>query len=568
MVNSVDINSILLSLIYKISSLKTEEDLINKATPDILKKFNCFAGVVISFVNYEEKIIIPKNFIKNPKWVSLKQQILRTFQQEPFDKLEIIENEDNFYYAFRLSKYGLLILGSSKRFDEGLFHEMYNLAEYFGKNLTNAIYELERAEKDKIIAQQIQLQNFLIEISSKYINADLSDLNGMINQSLKQMGEFVEADRSYIFDYDFVKNTTSNTHEWCANGIEPEIHNLQDTPLEFIPQWLEFHKKGAAFYVEDVKLLPDDGEYGLRAILEPQGIQSLIAIPMKKADELIGFVGFDAVKKKHIFSDSEKNILFVFSNMLVNVMQRKENEDRIKEQEDKKEILLQNLEKQNKELNDYAHAVSHDLKAPLRNINALINWIKEDNQDTFNQSTNESFDLVLFNLEKMDNLIKGILDYSLIDKIESINAKLDLNELVKDCLRSIYIPTNFEITVPSNFPKIYGNAHRYKQVFQNLIQNAVLYNQNVSPKIELGFTEHENQFEFYVKDNGEGIKEEYHEKIFHSFIKLHNNFNSSGLGLSIVKKIVDSLGGKIWVQSEENQGATFYFTILKDNGTA
>jgi signal transduction histidine kinase len=568
MVNSVDINSILLSLIYKISSLKTEEDLINKATPDILKKFNCFAGVVISFVNNEEKIIIPKNFIKNPKWVSLKQQILRTFQQEPFDKIEIIEDEDNFYYAFRLSKYGLLILGSSKRFDEGLFHEMYNLAEYFGKNLTNAIYELERAEKDKIIAQQIQLQNFLIEISSKYINADLSDLNGMINQSLKQMGEFVEADRSYIFDYDFVKNTTSNTHEWCANGIEPEIHNLQDTPLEFIPQWLEFHKKGAAFYVEDVKLLPDDGEYGLRAILEPQGIQSLIAIPMIKADELIGFVGFDSVKKKHNYSDSEKNILFVFSNMLVNVMQRKENEEQIKEQEAKKEILLQNLEKQNKELNDYAHAVSHDLKAPLRNINALINWIKEDNQDTFDESTNESFDIVLFNVEKMDNLIKGILDYSSIDKIESINAKLDLNELVSECLRSVLIPTNFGIIVPPNFPTIYGNAYRIKQIFQNLIQNSVLYNQNENPKIEIGFTENENQFEFYVKDNGEGIKEEYQEKIFNSFIKLHNNFNSSGLGLSIVKKIVESLGGKIWVQSEENQGATFYFTIIKDNGTA
>lgn len=567
MVNSVDINSILLSLIYKISSLKTEEDLINKATPDILKKFNCFAGVVVSFTNNEEKIIIPKNFINKQKWVSLKQQVLSTFQKEQFDKIEITGDEDNFYYAFRLSKYGLLILGSSKRFEEGLFHEMYNLAEYFGKNLTNAIYELERSDKDKIIAQQIQLQDFLIEISSKYINADLHDLNGMINQSLKQMGEFVEADRSYIFDYNFVKNTTSNTHEWCAEGIEPEIHNLQETPIEYIPQWLEFHKKGTAFYVEDVNMLPDDGEYGLRAILEPQGIQSLIAIPMIKADELIGFVGFDSVKKKHNYSDSEKNILFVFSNMLVNVMQRKENEERIKEQKARKEILLQNLEKQNKELNDYAHAVSHDLKAPLRNINALINWIKEDNQEKFDESTNESFDMVLFNVEKMDNLIKGILDYSSIDKIETINAKLDLNELVTECLRSILIPTNFEIIVPPDFPSIFGNAYRIKQVFQNLIQNAVLYNQNENPKIELGFTENENQFEFYVKDNGEGIKEEYQEKIFNSFIKLHNNFNSSGLGLSIVKKIIESLGGKIWVQSEENQGTTFYFTIIKDNGT-
>jgi hypothetical protein len=171
MVNTIDFNSILLSLIYKISSLKTEEELIKKATPDILKKFNCFAGVVVSFSNNEEKIIIPKSFSNNPKWVSLKEQILSKFQQKQFDKYETVEDED-YYYAFRLSKYGLLILGSSQRFEEGLFHEMYNLAEYFGKNLTNAAFGLERLEKDKIIAQQIQLQDLLIQISTKYINAD------------------------------------------------------------------------------------------------------------------------------------------------------------------------------------------------------------------------------------------------------------------------------------------------------------------------------------------------------------------------------------------------------------
>lgn len=568
MVNAIDFNSILLSLIYKISSLKTEDDLIKKATPDILKKFNCFAGVVVSFSNYEEKIIIPKNFSNNPKWLRLKEQILSKFLQEQFDKLEIVEVDDNYYYAFRLSKYGLLILGSSEQFEQGLFHEMYNLAEYFGKNLANAAYGLERTEKDKIIAQQIKLQDLLIQISTKYINADLSDLNTMINQSLKQMGEFVKADRSYIFDYDFVKSTTSNTHEWCAEGIEAEIHNLKETPLEYIPQWVEAHKKNEAFYIQDLSKLPNDGEFGLKAILEPQGIKSLIAIPMIKANELIGFVGFDSVKNMHEYSDSEKNILFVFSNMLVNVMQRKESEERIKEQEAKKEILLHNLENQNKELNDYAHAVSHDLKAPLININALINWIKDDNQDKFDESIKELFDMVLFNIEKMDNLIKDILEYSLIDKIESVNSKLDLNELVTECLKGVLIPANFEIVVASNFPTIHGNAYRIEQIFQNLIQNAVLYNQNENPKIELGFTEDTNQFEFYVKDNGVGIKPEYQEKIFNSFVKLHNNFISSGLGLSIVKKIVQSLGGKIWIQSEENKGATFYFTLIKENGTA
>ena len=419
-------------------------------------------------------------------------------------------------------------------------------------------------DKDQIINQQLRLQQLLISISTEYINADLHDIDGLINNSLQKMGEFVEADRSYIFSYNLIDNTTNNTHEWCASGIEPEIQNLQNIPIEYIPQWLEAHKKNEAFYIQDVNKLPDDGEFGLKAILEPQGIQSLIAIPMIKAGELIGFVGFDSVKKLFNYSENEKNILFVFANMLVNVRQRKEHEERIKEQENKKEILLQNLEKQNKELSDYAHAVSHDLKAPLRNINALINWIKEDNLDKFDDQTLGSFDLMLQNLEKMDHLIITILDYSSIDKRDTVSTNFNLNDVVNDCLKKIEIPSNFKIIVSDALPNVHGNKQRMTQVFQNLVQNAIDYNESDSPLIEIDCTENEEFYTIKIKDNGIGIKKEYTDKIFDSFMKLHNNFNSAGLGLSIAKRIIESKGGKIWVESEENSGSTFYFTIPKN----
>lgn len=421
-----------------------------------------------------------------------------------------------------------------------------------------------QVDKDQIINQQLRLQQLLISISTEYINADLHDIDGLINNSLQKMGEFVEADRSYIFAYNLIDNTTNNTHEWCASGIEPEIQNLQNIPIEYIPRWLEAHKENEAFYIQDVNKLPDEGEFGLKAILEPQGIQSLIAIPMIKAGELIGFVGFDSVKKLFNYSENEKNILFVFASMLVNVRQRKENEERIKEQENKKEILLQNLEKQNKELNDYAHAVSHDLKAPLRNINALINWVKEDNLDKFDEQTLESFDMMLQNLEKMDHLIIAILDYSSVDKIDTVATNFNLNEVVNDCLKKLEIPTNFKINVSDVLPNVHGNKQRMTQVFQNLVQNAIDYNKCDSPSIEIDCTENEEFQTIKIKDNGIGIKKEYTNKIFDSFMKLHNNFNSVGLGLSIAKRIIESKGGKIWVESEENSGSTFYFTIPKN----
>jgi signal transduction histidine kinase len=421
----------------------------------------------------------------------------------------------------------------------------------------------EQVEKDKIIERQLRFQDLLISISTKYINSDLSNIDTLVEKSLKQIGEFVEADRSYIFTYDFINNTTSNTYEWCAEGIDEEIDNLQNLPLDYITLWLDAHKKGEAFYVEDVSLLPKDGEFGLRAILEPQGIKSLITIPKIKNKELIGFIGFDSVRKINKYSDNEKNILFVFANMLVNVIQRKEQEVLIKEQEEKKEELLKNLSIQNEELNEYAHAVSHDLKAPLVNIHTLIDWFLDDNKESLEEDFSNLLKEILFDVEKMDLLIKGILDYSSIDKLESEDRQVDFNLILEEVLNSISIPDHIKITIQENLPILLGNPWRFKQIFLNLIENAIKYSDKEKGVIEVGVSEKNSYFEFYVKDNGIGINSNYFDQIFKVFTKLESISSSSGIGLSIVKKIINFYKGSIWIESQEGKGTTFYFTILK-----
>lgn len=420
-----------------------------------------------------------------------------------------------------------------------------------------------RNKKDSIIDYYLRFQDLLISISTKYINADLSNTDELIQKSLKRIGEFVGADRSYIFSYDFIKNTCSNTYEWCSEGTEPEIQNLQNVPIEFLKDWLEVHKKGEAFYVEDVSLLPDEGELGLRAILEPQGIKSLITIPKIKNKELIGFIGFDSVRKLHKYSENEKNILFVFANMLVNVIQRKEHEELIKKQEAKKEELLKYLSHQNEQLNEYAQMVSHDLKAPLINIHTLVTWFINDHKDALDENSLESLKNILFNVEKMDFLIKGILDYSTVNRLESKDRNINLNLLIKDVVKLILIPDHIRITVQENLPTLYGDIWRFNQIFQNLIQNALKYNDKEEGVIEVGFLEKENYLEFFIKDNGIGIKSDYFEKIFKVFTKLESTSSSSGIGLSTVKKIVEFYEGKIWLESKEGIGTTFYFTIPK-----
>ncbi|VXB21714.1 Two-component sensor histidine kinase [Flavobacterium sp. 9AF] len=228
-----------------------------------------------------------------------------------------------------------------------------------------------------------------------------------------------------------------------------------------------------------------------------------------------------------------------------------------------REELLKNLETQNQELNEYAHVVSHDLKAPLRNIDTLINWVIEDNKERMGENCLNSLNLVLSNVEKMDLLIKGILDYSTIDKLESEDRWLNINHIIEEVLRIMNIPKNVNFKIQENLPKLYGNAWRFKQVFQNLIQNAIKYSDKEEIIIEIGSKENKDSFEFFVKDNGIGIAENYFHKIFNVFTKLQSNTPSSGIGLSIVKKIVNYYDGEIWLESQEGLGSTFFFTISK-----
>lgn len=228
-----------------------------------------------------------------------------------------------------------------------------------------------------------------------------------------------------------------------------------------------------------------------------------------------------------------------------------------------REQLLKDLALQNEELNEYAHVVSHDLKAPLRNIDALVNWVIEDNKDGMRQGCLNSLNLVLTNVEKMDLLIKGILDYSTIDKLEAEDRQINFNLMIDEVLRTIVVPKNIEITIQDTLPSLFGNAWRFKQVFQNLIQNAIKYNDKEAGTIDIGVTERAHHYEFYVKDNGMGIPSQYFDRIFKVFTKLESNNASSGIGLSIVKKIIQYYKGEIWLESQENSGTTFYFSFPK-----
>ncbi|MCK8479331.1 sensor histidine kinase [Psychroserpens algicola] len=227
-----------------------------------------------------------------------------------------------------------------------------------------------------------------------------------------------------------------------------------------------------------------------------------------------------------------------------------------------KESLLNELAHQNQELSDYAHMVSHDLKSPLRSIDALTSWLKEDYSDAFDEKGQKTIHLIRNNVEKMDTLINGILEYSTIGKNQIEVYDVNLNTLIDDILKIIQVPEHIQIS-RSKLPVVKGDKYRLQQLFQNLIGNAINYNDKDTGRIEIGAEDKGSLWQFYVKDNGKGIPDAYFEKIFKTFETLDSGNQSTGIGLSIVRKIVELYGGEIWLTSKVNEGTTFYFTLKK-----
>jgi signal transduction histidine kinase len=228
-----------------------------------------------------------------------------------------------------------------------------------------------------------------------------------------------------------------------------------------------------------------------------------------------------------------------------------------------REELLRNLEKQNQALNEYAHIVSHDLKSPLRSIHSLITFIKEDNDREFNEKTARYFTLIQEKVEKMDHLIQGILTYSKIDNVKLAKERIILMDLINSIIATIFIPSHIVVIIKDELPILTADRFRMQQLFQNLISNAVNYNDKPNGIVEIGVQEEENQYVFSIKDNGSGIEEENKIKIFQMFQSFNKEDKSTGIGLSIVRRIIENEGGKIWFDSEEGIGTTFYFTIQK-----
>jgi PAS domain S-box-containing protein len=225
------------------------------------------------------------------------------------------------------------------------------------------------------------------------------------------------------------------------------------------------------------------------------------------------------------------------------------------------------LQLTNKELESFSYSVSHDLRAPLRSINGYAQMIQDDHAQSFNDEAKRMFNVIRKNATKMGTLIDDLLAFSRMGRKEITRVPIDFNKLVEPIIADLKqtAPAGITITVHP-LPNTQGDPALLSQVYINLISNAIKYSsKKQTPAVELGAEERDDEFVYYVKDNGAGFDMQYAHKLFGVFQRLHGSeeFEGTGVGLAIVQRIIVKHGGKVWAEGKLDEGATFYFSLPK-----
>lgn len=437
--------------------------------------------------------------------------------------------------------------------------------EGFVECLDGFIHDITKRKKsEQDLVEQTELQELLMNISNDFINVAHDKTDDAIHLDLAVLGQFSRTDRAYVFRYDHTAGICCNTHEWCAEGITPQISELQAVTMDSIIELAQEHMAGKAIHIPEVQALP--AECSMRKHLELQGIQSLLALPMMSDSLCVGFVGFDAVKSKHYFSDKERKLLSLFGMMLVNTFNRNTAEAELK-------LAKEKAEAASKAKSEFLANMSHEMRTPLNGVIGFTDLLRDTPLTSVQQ---EYVDNANVSGHTLLNVINQILDLSKIEAgmMELETIKTDMVELFEHSVdiikfaggrKDLEILLDIDPTMP-RFAMI--DPIRIKQVMANLLGNAVKFTEQGEVELKVRFAPHDSRhgcFSISVRDTGIGITEEQKDKLFKAFSQADSSttrrYGGTGLGLMISDSIIQKMGGKIQVLSRPSEGSTFMFDL-------
>jgi signal transduction histidine kinase len=295
-------------------------------------------------------------------------------------------------------------------------------------------------------------------------------------------------------------------------------------------------------------------------------IHSWMAVPLKVKGMILGIIALDGQQVAQ-FTERHAQLAVTYANQVAIALENARLFSDLQIELANRQNLISELETKNAELERFTYTVSHDLKSPLFTIRGFLGYLEEDafagNHDRMRSDMQRITDAT----NKMQQLLNDLLELSRVGRTKNESELFSFEELVRDAVELVQgtiMERGVAVHIDTEMPNVYGDKRRLLEVVQNLVDNAAKFmGDQPAPRIEIGLNEDTDDGMpiFHVRDNGIGIASEHHERVFGLFNKLDVKSDGTGIGLALVKRIVEVHGGRIWVQSEPGEGTTFYFTL-------
>nr|MBP7687395.1 PAS domain-containing protein [Thermoflexales bacterium] len=438
---------------------------------------------------------------------------------------------------------------------------------------------MERRRADAALHYRLDLEKLISTISTNFINLALPEIDRGIDRALQAIGSFAQVDRSYIFQFNADNLSMDNTHEWCADGVEPQIANLQALPADTLPWWMEQLRRFETIHIPWVADLPPEASTE-KEILEMQGIQSVIVVPLIYGGSLVGFLGFDSVQQAKHWAEEDIRLLQIVGESITNTLARQRSERALQQE---RALLAQRVTERTAELSavnaelaraarlkdEFLANMSHELRTPL---NAILS-LSETLEDAVYGPVNDKQVKALRNIEESGRhllvLINDVLDLSKIGagKVELNIEPVLVDDVCQAALRLIKETAHkkrlqVSTMIDSNVTVVNADMRRLKQVLVNLLSNAVKFTPDGGQiGLEVQGDLAQEAVRFTVWDTGIGIAPENLPLLFKSFVqidsRLSRQYEGTGLGLTLVARLVEMHGGSVAVDSRLGLGSRF-----------
>ncbi|NNC94598.1 MAG: PAS domain S-box protein [Chitinophagales bacterium] len=405
---------------------------------------------------------------------------------------------------------------------------------------------------------QLAFGELISGISNKLLMSNIDKTDESIMESLKMVGDFLKVDR--VFFHKVVDDcfTVKRLYGWRSSQDGGSIIGDQFCLQNFPYAYEQLHSTGV-FYVPSADML-DERYVEEKKYFSKNNIKSYLSTLVNIQNKFQGFFYIATHQLERKWSQDSVALIQILGQVFSNAVHRKEVIDVLR-------ARTRELEKSNKELEQFAYVASHDLKEPLRMISSYVQLLDKKFETTLDTEAKEFISYAVDGVKRMHNLINDLLEYSKVGKQGNAHIETDINnvlDIVKLNLGKLINENNVSIK-NKKLPNVVADPSQMVQLFQNLIDNAIKFRKGKAPKIEIGYKETATHFNFHVRDNGIGIDPAYRNKIFVIFQRLNNRniYIGNGIGLSICKRIVENHSGSIWFKSKFGKGSTFYFSIKK-----